>query len=76
MKQKLTIDLFNMLMIDGVTLTAIFEQFDEDSIKRILTRWVEQMNDAEDYLKDEFLFYDAEDCNALEKLGFQILIAK
>lgn len=77
MKANLNLDLFQSLMSNGVMLDAIVERYDEVSIKEVLTEYEDEMNNETDEdLKEEYLFYEDEDCEVLEKLGFENLIAK
>jgi hypothetical protein len=73
---KLNLDEFQGLMSNGVMLDAIVEEYGEEELKTVLVEYVAEMEEETDEdLKDEYLFYEEEDCEVLQRLGFDNLIA-
>jgi hypothetical protein len=73
---KLKLDEFQGLMSNGVMLDAIVEEYGEEELKSVLVEYVAEMEEETDEdLKDEYLFYEEEDCEVLQRLGFDNLIA-
>lgn len=74
---KMSLDLFRILMSNGVMLDAMLGEYGEDAMKSVLVEYVNEMNNESDEdLKSEFLFYEEEDEVVLRKLGFENLIAE
>ena len=74
---KMSLDLFRILMSNGVMLDAMLDEYGEDAMKSVLVEYVNEMNNESDEdLKSEFLFYEEEDEVVLRKLGFENLIAE
>lgn len=73
---KLNLDEFQGLMSNGVMLDAIVEEYGEEELKSVLVEYVAEMEEETDEnFKDEYLFYEEEDCEVLQRLGFDNLIA-
>jgi hypothetical protein len=74
---KLNLNEFQNLMSNGVMLDAIVEKYGDEELKVVLVEYEEEMNnEIDEDLKNEYLFYEEEDCEVLQRLGFENLIAE